>query len=260
MTTLPTLFVSHGAPSLLLEENDDYRFFQELGRSLPRPEAILCVSAHWDTASTTISGADLPQTIHDFSGFAVKLYEMRYPCPGAPVLADNIARQLTEVGINCTVSAERGLDHGAWIPLKLMYPEADIPVVQLSIQTSQDTRHHHRIGEALAPLRRERVLIFGSGGATHNLREFGRYAIDAPPVTYARAFDDWLAAGIEAGAVEDLLEYRHRAPEALRNHPSEDHFLPLFVPLGAAQAAKGVRIYRKINYGILSMAAFAWGL
>ena len=176
------------------------------------------------------------------------------------MLAGTIARQLTGTGIDCTVSAERGLDHGAWIPLKLMFPEADIPVIQLSIQTNRDTRHHHRIGEALAPLRREGVLIIGSGGATHNLREFGRYAIDAPPVAYARAFDDWLAASIEAGAVEDLLEYRNRAPEARRNHPGEDHFLPLFVPLGAAQATKGARIYRKINYGILSMAAFAWGL
>jgi 4,5-DOPA dioxygenase extradiol len=141
-----------------------------------------------------------------------------------------------------------------------MYPEADIPVIQLSIQTNRDARHHHRIGQALAPLRREGVLIIGSGGATHNLREFGRYAIDAPPVAYARAFDDWLTAGIEAGAVEDLLEYRHRAPEALRNHPSEDHFLPLFAPLGAAQGTKGARIHHGINYGILSMAAFAWGL
>ena len=259
MTTLPTLFVSHGAPDLLLEENGDYRFFQELGRSLPRPKAILCVSAHWDTATTTVTGADLPQTIHDFSGFPAELSSMRYPCPGAPVLAGSIARQLAGAGINCTVAAKRGLDHGAWIPLRLMYPEADIPVVQLSIQTNRDTLHHHRIGEALAPLRRQGVLILGSGGATHNLREFGRYAIDAPPLAYARAFDDWLAASIEAGAVEDLLEYRHRAPEARRNHPGEDHFLPLFVPLGAAQATKGARIYRKINYGILSMAAFAWG-
>lgn len=260
MTLLPTLFVSHGAPDLILAENSDYRFFQELGRSLPRPKAIICVSAHWDTATAAVTGPELPETIHDFSGFAAELYTMRYPCPGAPVLAGTIAGQLTAAGIDCTVSAGRGLDHGAWIPLKLMYPEADIPVVQLSIQTNRDTRHHHRIGASLAPLRGEGVLIVGSGGATHNLREFGRYAIDAPPVAYARAFDEWLAAGIVAGAVEDLLEYRHRAPEALRNHPSEDHFLPLFAPLGAAQGEKGARIYRAINYGILSMAAFAWGL
>jgi 4,5-DOPA dioxygenase extradiol len=260
MTPLPTLFVSHGAPDLILEENSDYRFLQELGRSLPRPEAIVCVSAHWDTTSAAVTGPDLPQTIHDFSGFAAELYTMRYSCPGAPVLADTIAGQLTGAGIDCTVSARRGLDHGAWIPLRLMYPEADIPVVQLSIQTNRDARHHHRTGEVLAPLRREGVLIIGSGGATHNLRDFGRYAIDAPPVAYARAFDDWLAAGIEAGAIEDLLEYRRRAPEALRNHPGEDHFLPLFAPLGAAQGTKGARIHHGINYGILSMAAFAWGL
>ena len=261
MTTLPTLFVSHGAPDLILQETSDYRFFQELGRSLPRPDAILCVSAHWDTPTPATTGIDLPQTIHDFSGFQAELYEMRYPCPGEPTLAGKVAKLLRDTAIDCTVAAQRGLDHGAWIPLKLMFPKADIPVIQLSIQTNRDTQHHYEIGQSLAPLRQEGVLIIGSGGATHNLREFGRYAVDAPPVPYATAFDDWLAASIENGAVEDLLDYRSRAPEARHNHPTEDHFLPLFAPLGAAgQKTKGARIYRNINFGILSMAAFAWGL
>ena len=257
---LPTLFVSHGAPDLILDENSDYRFFQDLGRSLPRPEAILCVSAHWDTDSPTANGPELPQTIHDFYGFQAELYDMRYPCPGNPALAATVSQLLIDSGGACTVSAQRGLDHGAWIPLKLMFPQADIPVIQLSIQTGRDTRHHYRIGQALAPLRSQGVLIIGSGGATHNLREYGRYPIDAPPIEYAEAFDDWLAMNIEQTAVEDLLEYRRRAPQAQRNHPSEDHFLPLFAPLGAAGSDQGTRIYRNINYGILSMAAFAWGL
>ncbi|MDP3480184.1 MAG: class III extradiol ring-cleavage dioxygenase, partial [Desulfoprunum sp.] len=137
----------------------------------------------------------------------------------------------------------------------------DIPVIQLSIQTNRDTQHHYEIGQSLAPLRQEGVLIIGSGGATHNLREFGRYVVDAPPVPYTTAFDDWLVTNIENGAVKDLLDYRARAPEARHNHPTEDHFLPLFAPLGAAgQKTKGARIYRNINFGILSMAAFAWGL
>lgn len=263
MTTepLPTLFVSHGAPDLILRENSDYRFFQELGRSLPRPEAILCVSAHWDTQAPAVNGPEFPETIYDFHGFAAELYEMRYPCQGAPALAVTVSELLADSGIPCTVSARRGLDHGAWIPLKLMFPAADIPVVQLSVQTGRDTRHHYRIGQTLAPLRREGVLIVGSGGATHNLAEFGSYPIDAPPEPYARAFDDWLAASIESGAVEELLDYRDTAPQARRNHPTEDHFLPIFAPLGAAgRAEKGTRLYRRINYGILSMAAFAWGL
>ena len=259
--TMPTLFVSHGSPDLILQDNGDVRFFQELGRSLPRPETILCVSAHWDTREPTTSGPDKPQTIHDFYGFQAELYDLRYSCPGAPSLAREISEILSEADFESTVSLQRGLDHGAWVPLMLMYPDAEIPVIQLSIQTGSNTRHHHRIGQALARLRDQDVLIIGSGGATHNLREFGRYAMDAPPIAYAQAFDDWLAVSIEKGAGEDILDYRTLAPEARRNHPSEDHFLPIFAPLGAAgKGAKGSRIHRNITYGILSMAAFAWGL
>lgn len=259
--TMPTLFVSHGSPDLILQDNGDVRFFQELGRSLPRPEAILCVSAHWDTQKPTTSGPDKPQTVHDFYGFQAELYDLRYSCPGAPGLAREISEILSEADFESTVSPQRGLDHGAWVPLMLMYPDAEIPVIQLSIQTGSDTRHHFRIGQALAPLRDKGVLIIGSGGATHNLREFGRYAMDAPPIAYAQAFDDWLAVSIEKGAGEDILDYRTLAPEARRNHPSEDHFLPIFAPLGAAgKGAKGSRVHRNITYGILSMAAFAWGL
>ncbi len=258
---MPTLFISHGSPDLILQNNSDVRFLQEIARSLPRPEAIICVSAHWDSRKPAISGPDRPQTIHDFYGFQAELYDLRYSCPGEPGLAREISEILSEADLDCTVSPQRGLDHGAWVPLMLMYPDAEIPVIQLSIQTGSDTRHHHRIGQALAPLRDKGVLIIGSGGATHNLREFGRYAMDAPPVAYAQAFDDWLAVSIEKGAGEDILDYRTLAPEARRNHPSEDHFLPIFAPLGAAgKGAKGSRIHRNITYGILSMAAFAWGL
>ena len=189
----PALFVSHGAPNLILKDDDNCRFFRELGQSLARPAAIVCVSAHWDTDEPLTSGADLPPTIHDFSGFEAELYAMRYPCPGQPLLAARIADSLSATGIPCFVSEHRGIDHGAWVPLKLMFPSADIPVVQVSIQTDRDTRHHYNLGRALAPLRQENILIIGSGGATHNLREFGRYPIDAPPVAYAAAFDEWLA-------------------------------------------------------------------
>jgi len=261
MTEQPALFVSHGAPNLILRNDDNCRFFRELGRSLVRPAAIVCISAHWDTDEPLTSGADLPPTIHDFSGFEAELYSMRYPCPGHPLLAARIADSLSAAGIDCFVSEHRGIDHGAWVPLKLMFPSADIPVVQVSIQTDRDTRHHYGLGRALTPLRQENVLIIGSGGATHNLREFGRYAVDAPPVAYAAAFDAWLAERIEQNAVDDLLDYRNLGPEARRNHPSEDHILPLFAPLGAAAGQNGgKRIHHRIEYGILSMAAFAWGL
>ena len=261
MTQQPTLFVSHGAPNLILRDDANCRFFRSLGSSLNRPAAIVCISAHWDTEAPMAGGAGLPPTIHDFYGFEDELYQIRYPCPGEPKLAGRIAGLLSGAAGSCVVSEHRGIDHGAWVPLGLMFPQADIPVLQVSIQTSRDTRHHYRIGEALAPLRSENVLIIGSGGATHNLREFGRYPIDSPPVAYAGAFDDWLADRIEQCAVEDLLDYRTLAPDARRNHPSEDHFLPLFAPLGAAgRKNAGRRIHHRIEYGILSMAAFSWGL
>ncbi|KGO35333.1 MAG: class III extradiol ring-cleavage dioxygenase [Desulfoprunum sp.] len=261
MTEQPALFVSHGAPNLILKNDANCRFFRDLGRTLARPAAIVCVSAHWDTDEPLTSGADLPPTIHDFSGFEAELYSMRYPCPGDPALAARIADSLSAAEIPCFVSEHRGIDHGAWVPLKLMFPSADIPVVQVSIQTDRDTRRHYDLGRVLAPLRRENVLIVGSGGATHNLREFGRYAVDAPPVGYAAAFDEWLAERIEDNAIADLLAYRDLGPEARRNHPGEDHILPLFAPLGAAAGQDwGRRIHHRIEYGILSMAAFAWGL
>ena len=174
MLKQPALFVSHGAPNLILKDDDNCRFFRELGQSLARPAAIVCVSAHWDTDEPLTSGAELPPTIHDFSGFEAELYTMRYPCPGQPLLAARIADSLSATGIPCFVSEHRGIDHGAWVPLKLMFAAADIPVVQVSIQTDRDTRHHYNLGRALAPLRQENILIIGSGGATHNLREFGR--------------------------------------------------------------------------------------
>jgi 4,5-DOPA dioxygenase extradiol len=261
LTVQPSLFLSHGAPNLILREDETCRFFRQLGNSLARPSAIVCISAHWDTEAPMTGGAALPSTIHDFFGFEDELYQMRYPCPGEPAVAGRIADMLTAAAGSCVVSEHRGIDHGAWVPLALMFPQADIPVIQVSIQTSRDTRHHYRIGEALAPLRGENVLIIGSGGATHNLREFGRYPIDADPVGYARDFDDWLADRIGRGRVADLLDYRSLAPDASRNHPSEDHILPLFAPLGAAgQKTSGARIHHRIEYGILSMAAFAWGM
>ena len=261
MTQQPSLFVSHGAPDLILREDDTCRFFRQLGASLKRPSAIVCISAHWDSEAPMVGGAAQPATIHDFYGFEDELYDMRYPCPGDPALAGRIAGLLSAAAGSCTVSEHRGIDHGAWVPLALLFPQADIPVVQVSIQTGSDTRHHFRIGEALAPLRAENVLIIGSGGATHNLREFGRYPIDAEPVGYARDFDDWLAERIARGSVADLLDYRSLAPDARRNHPGEDHILPLFAPLGAAgRGIPGARIHHRIEYGMLSMAAFAWGL
>jgi 4,5-DOPA dioxygenase extradiol len=258
---MPTLFVSHGAPSLLVDQDPTFDFFKRLGGILPRPKAILCVSAHWERHRLAVSGSPLPGTIHDFYGFAEELYDMRYPCPGDPALAESVQKLMTAAACACDIDDTRGLDHGAWVPLTLMYPAADIPVVQLTLQKGAGTEQHLHIGRALAPLRAEGVLIMGSGSATHNLREFGSYPLDARPQAYAAEFEAWLFEAIRTAQEDDLINYRSRAPHAVRNHPTEDHIWPLFVPLGAAgEGATGGRIYEGYTYGILSMAAYAWGL
>lgn len=257
----PSLFISHGSPDLLLQDSEDRRFLMGLGDILPRPRAIICISAHWDTARPAVTVDPAPATIHDFYGFQPELYDRRYCCPGDPLLAAKMAELLAKTGIEEPVmTTGRGLDHGAWVPLSLIYPDADIPIVQLSVQTGSDPGHHYRIGEALAPLRQDEVLIVGSGGATHNLAEYGKFPRDAEAESYVEAFDEWLALTLENGNVEDLLAYRQRAPQARRNHPSEEHFLPIFAPCGAALGRPGKRLHQHITYGVLSMAAFAWGL
>src|SRR5687768_16572976 len=178
----PAVFVSHGAPTLAVEENDTTVFLKELGGRLGRPKAIVCVSAHWNTGEPAVSAAERPETIHDFGGFPQELYRIRYPAPGAPALAARVAELLDDAGVECAVSHERGLDHGAWVPLRLMFPEADVPVTQLSIQPRKDPRHHFKLGRALAPLREEGVLLLATGSVTHNL---SRLTFSGPPPEWA---------------------------------------------------------------------------
>jgi 4,5-DOPA dioxygenase extradiol len=260
---LPTLYVTHGAPTLIIDDCSARDFLAALGKTLPRPKAVLCVSAHWEQARAAVSAAPRQQAIHDFIGFPNALYRMRHDVPGAPALAGRVAGLLHGAGISCAVDPLRGLDHGAWVPLKLIYPEGDIPAFQLSVQTPLGAEHHIALGKALAPLREEGVLILGSGSATHNLRDFrGSSRLDDPPKPYVRPFDDWLVRTVEAGDAEALAHY-DTAPEGRRNHPTPEHFLPIFVPMGAALATgdgKGKALHRSVTYGIIAMTAFAWGL
>jgi 4,5-DOPA dioxygenase extradiol len=258
-TVLPSLFVSHGAPTLVIDPVPTRDFLRALGQTMPRPKAILCVSAHWDTAAPRLSAALRPQTIYDFYGFPDELYDMTYPAPGSPELAQRAAELLIGAQIPAELDTQRGLDHGAWVPLSLMHPLADIPVAQLSIQSHQGPAHHLELGRALAPLRGEGVLILASGNATHNLREVFSHALDAPPVPYAREFADWLTARVESGDTAALLEYLQQGPFGPRNHPTPDHYLPLLVALGAGNGAGGgTRLHDGYTYGVLSMAAYAW--
>jgi len=182
---------------------------------------------------------------------------MVYPAPGAPELASRVSAVLAQKGIATQLHPTRGLDHGAWVPLMLMYPEAYIPVTQLTVLPERGTKFHFALGEALRPLRDEGTLILASGGATHNLYEFGRHPREAPPPEWVTAFQEWLASTIESGNTSDLLDYRTIGPHATRNHPSEEHFLPLFVAAGASTPGNaGKRIHRSHSYGILAMDAY----
>jgi 4,5-DOPA dioxygenase extradiol len=214
--TLPSLFLSHGAPTLPLTDTPARTFLQQLGQTLERPKAILVISAHWETAVPTVSAVDSNATIHDFGGFSRALYDLRYPAPGSPALAARVAEQLHAGGFNCNIDKQRGLDHGAWVPLLLMYPQADIPVLQVSVQPRLGPEHHLRVGRALAALRDEGVLIVGSGSFTHDLSEFrGHGPNDAAP-DWVNSFADWFDAALTKGQTGELLDYRRRAPFAAR--------------------------------------------
>jgi 4,5-DOPA dioxygenase extradiol len=258
MPQLPALFISHGAPDLPLRSNAATDFLKQLRHTIPTPQSILVISAHWNTQQPTVSMAVNPRTIHDFSGFPAALYQMHYPAPGAIDLAQRVVDLATTAGIECKVSLDRGLDHGAWTPLVLAYPQADIPVTQLSIQPHLNPAHHFLLGQALAPLRDEGVLILASGSATHNLWAMNPN-YHAPPQPQTTEFIDWLTKEISSGSTEKLLEYRLLAPHAAYNHPTEEHLLPLFVAMGAAgKHAKGTQIHTSFTYGNLSMAAYKW--
>jgi 4,5-DOPA dioxygenase extradiol len=251
---LPSLFVSHGAPTLALDPGETGAAWQRLAAELPRPRAVLCVSAHWTTTAPMVNAPARNDTIHDFQGFPAQLYQITYPAPGAPALAERVARLLSDAGMASGIDRNRGLDHGAWVPLRLMFPEANVPTVQLSVQPGRDAAWHYRMGETLAPLRAEGVLILASGGAVHNLRTV---AWDGGPVpAWAQSFDEWLAAAVAEGRVDDLLDWR-RAPQARQAQPTDEHFLPLFIALGAAgKGARGERLHHGFTLGSMSMAAF----
>lgn len=260
MSNLPALFVSHGAPTLALEPGATGARLRSLAAALPRPREILVVSAHWDTALPRVGAAAAQKLIYDFSGFPDELYRIRYPAPGAPQLANRVIALLDEAGIAAELDAERGLDHGAWVPLLFMYPDATVPVTQLSLQSRLGPAYHYRLGQALSALRGEGVLIVGSGSFTHNLYEIGRHAVDAAPESYVGEFREWMRAELNAGRLENLCDYRGLAPHGARAHPTEEHLLPLFVAMGAAGAQPRVQhVHDATTYGILAMDIFAFG-
>jgi len=208
---LPTLFLSHGSPMHALEPGAVRSVWEGIARRLPRPSALLIASAHWETNLPMLTGSAKPETIHDFYGFPRPLYEIRYPAPGAPEVAQRALALLKDAGFTAAIDGCRGLDHGAWSPLLYMYPDADVPVVQVAVQTELGPKHHLALGRALAPLAAENVLILGSGHLTHNLRE----RRSGGPAAYVREFQDWVKERIDRGALEELADYRGLSPSGV---------------------------------------------
>ncbi|MBI5786620.1 MAG: dioxygenase [Rhodocyclales bacterium] len=257
---LPSVFVPHGSPTFALDPGEAGIRLAAAAAALPRrPRAIVVASAHWDTPDPMVGAAERPQTVHDFWGFPEPLYDLRYPAPGAPDLAATVVDLLHGAGLPAQAT-QQGLDHAVWIPLRQMFPQADVPVVPLSIQSARGPKYHYRLGQALATLRELDVLVIGSGNLTHSLRDVHAARVgggDTPP--YVRAFADWIWRCIEVGDTTALFDYRRRAPEAPRAHPTEDHLLPLFVALGAAGAnAQPERFHAGVDTVVLAMDAFAF--
>ena len=257
MEPQPSLFVSHGAPTLAIEPGPTRDFLARLGAGLARPRAILAVTAHWTTATPRLSAAEAPDTIHDFGGFPAELYRIRYPAPGDPALAAAAAGLLADAGLECGSDPARGFDHGTWVPLRLMFPEAESPVVQLSVQPQAGPAHALAVGRALRPLRDDGVLILASGATTHSLHDYFATPPGAAEPAWVSGFADWLCHAVERGDQEALLDYRSRAPAAARHHPSEEHLLPLFVALGAATpGTPGRRIHAATDHAVMRLDAY----
>ena len=253
---LPALFVSHGAPTIIIDDCPTRDFLTQLGTSIEKPRAILCVTAHCTTREPRVSMHPAPPTIYDFGGFPDELYALSYPAPGDPIVSKRVMTLLSGAGFTVEKDMARGLDHGTWAPLMLMYPEAAIPVIQLSVQPHLSPEHHLAMGKALQPLRDEGVLIIGSGSSTHNLRDFFGRKLAAEPLPYAREFTEWLKEVVVNGRTDELLDYLQQGPHAARNHPTPEHFLPLFVALGSG--GTGTLLHDAYTYGAISMAAFSW--
>jgi Uncharacterized conserved protein len=255
MSRLPALFISHGSPMTALQPGQVGPRLAELAASLPKPKAIVVASAHFLGRRPIVGGHPQPQTVHDFGGFPPALYQLQYPAPGDPALSERVYRLIGQAGLEPYRDPRHGLDHGVWVPLRFLYPQADIPVVPLSIQPELGPAHQLALGRALAPLRDEGVLLIGSGSITHNLRDWrGGYSAghEAP---YVRPFIEWFQQRLADDDMAALLDYRRQAPFAERAHPSDEHLLPLYFAMGAAGAdALGARrIDAGVDMGFLAM-------
>lgn len=258
MQPMPSLFVSHGAPTFALEPGLAGAQLRALGLALGKPHAVVVVSPHWMTRGIEITSTERPETVHDFGGFPQALYALQYPAPGAPELALHIQQLLASQGVPSRLDARRGLDHGAWVPLMHLFPDADVPVAQVSLPVETDEPKAFALGRALAALAQHGVLVIGSGSLTHNLYEFRTG--EASAAAYAQEFAAWVRHAVLNGDMTRLRQTLQIAPHATRAHPTTEHFLPLLVAAGAAATPSPVTVLNGgIRHGVLAMESFVFG-
>ncbi|WP_288097979.1 class III extradiol ring-cleavage dioxygenase [Pseudomonas sp.] len=253
----PSLYISHGSPMLALEPGASGPALARLAAELPKPKAIVIVSAHWESNELLVSGNPRPDTWHDFGGFPKALFEVEYPAPGDPQLAAEVVELLKASNLPARIDSNRPFDHGVWVPLSLMYPQADIPIVQVSLPTRGGPALQAHVGQALSSLRQLGVLLIGSGSITHNLRELDWHAGPESVEPWAQAFRDWMVEKLAANDEAALNDYRQLAPNAVRNHPSDEHLLPLYF----ARAAGGdfSIAHQGFTMGALGMDIYRFG-
>lgn len=250
---MPAFFISHGAPTLAIEQNEYTNYLRSISSTIPKPKAIIVFSAHWESDVLTVSYTNEQyKTIYDFGGFAEELYKMVYPAKGSTEIADKMIKLFQEAQIPVQKDERRGLDHGAWVILHHLYPNADIRVINVSVNPNLEPRMQYKIGQALKSLRTEDVLIIGSGGISHNLRQLNWQAVE--PFDWTIAFDDWVIDKVTSWDFEALFQYREQAPFAQRSVPRNEHFDPLFMVMGSASdKQQAVVTHRSYQFGSLSM-------
>ncbi|OIK11335.1 dioxygenase [Bacillus sp. MUM 116] len=258
---MPSLFIAHGAPLLAIENNEYTQFITQLGQSMPRPKAIVVFSAHWESNVQKVSEVDTYSTIYDFGGFDPALYTIQYPAKGQLETAKEIEELFTQNGVPFQIETTRGLDHGSWVVLRLLYPNADIPVIAMSVNPNLTPEEQYKIGQSLAALREKDILIIGSGGTVHNLRAV-KWADNGQVDSWALEFDEWLAFHLKNWDVDTLFNYEKLAPNAPYAVPpyGNEHFVPLFYALGAADDTKKAELlHRSFRYGNLSHSVWQFG-
>lgn len=256
--TLPSFFVAHGSPTLALEDNEYTRFLQKLTQALPAPKAVVVFSAHFDSPDQLLTGDEALDTIHDFYGFPEEMYDIRYPAPGSPELSQEIASLLRASNLPYKIVTGRGLDHGAWVILRIMYPDAKLPIVSLSVDSKRSPKEQYEIGRMLQSLREQDVLIIGSGGTVHNLRLLGQ----GSPAPWAAEFDEWIGTNLKSWNLQALFDYEKKAPHAREAVPEygREHFIPLFYAMGVADNDRHAkRLFQDYQYSTLSLNCWQFG-